>query len=480
MGILAELAAATIPGLSARQDVGLSFQQWLDLFTFEGHQYGLTQTYGSSKDGEFGADYTGLIQGAYKRNGVVFACMLARQMLFSEARFQYRERNSGRPGRLYGNNDLAVLDAPWPNGTTGDLLSRMIQDADLAGSGYYVNRWMDQARTRREGRIRRLRPDWTGIVIGSYNDPGVTASDIEGEILGYAYKPGGPGSGRDPVFFVPSEVAHYAPVPDPDAWYRGMSWLTPVMREIAGDSAATSHKLKFFQQGATPNMVVAFDPAVTKELFDIWKKEFEKQVGGLANAYRTLYIGGGADAKVVGSDLRQIDFKATQGAGETRIAAAAGVPPVIVGLSEGLQAATYSNYSQARRRYADGTMRPLWRNAAGSLAAIVPVPRGSELWYDDRDIPFLQEDQKDAAEINKLMADTMARLIDAGFDPQTVVRAVIAGDFAGLTHSGLYSVQLQPPNPDGTTPTPDAGRALADILKPYLGDNHRAMERTEG
>jgi phage portal protein BeeE len=54
----------------------------------------------------------------------------------------------------------------------------------------------------------------------------------------------------------------------------------------------------------------------------------------------------------------------TQGAGETRIAAAAGVPPVIVGLSEGLQAATYSNYSQARRRFADGTMRPLWRNAA--------------------------------------------------------------------------------------------------------------------
>jgi hypothetical protein len=63
--------------------------------------------------------------------------------------------------------------------------------------------------------------------------------------------------------------------------------------------------------------------------------------------------------------MKQIDFKVTQGHGETRIAAAAGVPPIIVGLSEGLEAATYSNYGQARRRFADVTMRPLWRERGG-------------------------------------------------------------------------------------------------------------------
>ena len=31
------------------------------------------------------------------------------------------------------------------------------------------------------------------------------------------------------------------------------------------------------------------------------------------------------------ANLKELDFKSTQGAGETRIAAAAGVPPVIVG-----------------------------------------------------------------------------------------------------------------------------------------------------
>ena len=37
-------------------------------------------------------------------------------------------------------------------------------------------------------------------------------------------------------------------------------------------------------------------------------------------------------------------------------------------------------------------MRPLWRNVAGSLATVVNIPAGSVLWYDDRDIAFLQED----------------------------------------------------------------------------------------
>ena len=60
----------------------------------------------------------------------------------------------------------------------------------------------------------------------------------------------------------------------------------------------------------------------------------------------------------------------------TRLAAAAGIPPVVVGFSEGMQGSSLNagNYSAARRRMADGTMRPLWRNAARSLATLLNVP----------------------------------------------------------------------------------------------------------
>jgi phage portal protein BeeE len=434
--------------LPERATYPLSLDTWASWFSYGGLAYalGARQTLVGAHE-ELPDDFAGLVRGAYKSNGVIFACMLVRMLLFSEARFKYRGFRSGRPGRLYGTTDLDILEKPWSGGTTGDLLTRTITDADLAGNAYW---------TRRDGRLVRLRPDWTRILLGSFDDPDVAAWDVDAEVLGYAYEPGGPGAGKPIVYFQRGEVAHFAPIPDPEAMYRGMSWLSPIISEIQGDRAATDHKLKFFEQGATPNLVVTLD-VTDPEKYKSWVEVLRESSEGVENAYKTLVLGAGSDVKVVGADFEQIAFKATQGAGETRIAAAAGVPPVIVGLSEGLQAATYSNYGQARRRFADGTMRPLWRNMAGSLAQIIAVPDGSELWYDDRDIPFLQEDQKDAAEIVSTQASALRSLVDAGFKPDTAIEAVDTGDLTRLEHTGLYSVQLQPPGttaPVPVTPPP--------------------------
>jgi phage portal protein BeeE len=377
------------------------------------------------------ASFRGYVDGAYKRNGIVFACMLARMQLFTEARFQFRGMRFGRPGDLFGTGDLGPLETPWSGATTGDLLARMIQDVDLAGNFYAV---------RRGSTIRRLRPDWVTIITGSRS-----GSEIDTEVAGYVYEPGGPAGGENPITLLPEQVAHYAPNPDPTANFRGMSWLTPIIDEILADAAATTHKRSFFEKGAQLGYVVTMDAEMNPQKFDEWVKRFKVGHEGALNAYKTLFLAGGADVKTVGTDFQQLDLKAVQGAGETRIAAAAGIPPVVVGLSEGLQAATYSNYAQARRRFADQTMRPLWRNAAGSLARIINVPPGAELWYDDRDIPALREDEKDAADIQQSQAITIRELINAGYEPDSVVKAVTAGDYNQLKHTGMVSVQLQPP-----------------------------------
>jgi hypothetical protein len=193
-----------------------------------------------------------------------------------------------------------------------------------------------------------------------------------------------------------------------------------------------------------------------RNTFNEWIDLFEAQHAGALNAYKTLYLGNGADAKVVGTNLRDLDYGVVQGHGETRIAAAAGVPAIIVGFSEGLEASTYSNFAQARRAFADKTLRPLWRNFCSSTETLVPPPGGAMLWYDDRDIAFLKADVKDNADIQLTKATAMKLLTDAGFEPDSVVTAIEADDLSQLSHSGLYSVQLQPP---GTTssdnvPTP--------------------------
>jgi hypothetical protein len=56
------------------------------------------------------------------------------------------------------------------------------------------------------------------------------------------------------------------------------------------------------------------------------------------------------------------------------------------------------------------------------MATIIDVPSDSRLWYDDRDIPFLQEDEKDDAEIQQVQAATIRTLVDAGSRRQSAVR----------------------------------------------------------
>lgn len=442
-------------GVSDEQRHGDLFNQ----FGYKGVSYPILGG-STSPDRESVEDsFVGYVRQVYKSNGVVFACMTARQMLFSEARFMWQRLDQGRPGDLFGNRELSILEQPWPNATTGELLSRMIQDVDLAGNFYAA---------RERGRLRRLRPDWVEIVLTAPPDQAV-----ESDVAGYAYWPGGKGSGSSPQPYLPSQVASWAPIPDPEAQYKGMSWLTPVLREIEADAGATLHKKRFFDNAATPNLAVSFSETVTKEQFDEFMESLNEQHQGAHNAYRTLYLGGGADVTVLGRDMAQLDFKVTQGAGETRIAAAARVHPVVVGLSEGMQGSSLNagNFNSAKRSFADGTMRPLWRGASGALETVVPPPSAARLWVDTRDIQYLQEDRKDIAEIQRGQAQAIRQLTDAGYEPDSVVSAVQADNLTLLEHTGLFSVQLHPPGsdeagdggdpPDGGT-DPDEGEDDAD------------------
>jgi phage portal protein BeeE len=420
-----------------------------------------------------GNDFLAYVEGAYKASGTVFACMLARESLFSEARFMWRARRNGRADRMYGTQALSLLERPWPGGTTGELLARMIQDADLAGN-FYATTVDDVGGIGRGAagpgrRIARMRPDWVSIVLGSNltDIPSLVPYALDTRVVGYEYAPPPGVSGLDPILLLPSEVVHFSPRQDPAARYRGMSWLTPILREIEADKSATKHKLKFFEQGASIQTVVSLDKDITPEQFEEFVEKFKEDTEGVDQAYKTLFLGGGADVTLNGSTMQQLDFKATQGAGETRIASDSGMHPVIVGLSEGLAGSSLNagNFQAAIRLTADKTIRPLWRNAAASLSRVLPNPGAdTELWYDDREVAFLRDDSTDVAEIQAKQAQTARQLTDAGFKPDSVVKFIDTGDLTRLEHSGMFSVQLQKPGTpvgsieapvlDGTAATP--------------------------
>lgn len=412
------------------RSTGLSWNDYLRLFeefSFSGHRY-IAPT--------ASVEELTALQG--QRNPIVAAAIHARMLVFAEARFLWQPFEDGRPGRMFGNQSLALLERPWPNATTGDLLSRMLVDADLYGNSYWVRR---EVRGRSE--MVRLDPNKVRILTGSVTEPD-SGRPYGAELVAYAVFDE---AGEELAMFLPEEVCHFRPLPDPQHPFRGRTWLSTVLSDVTADDELSTYKHSFMRNAATPNLVVSFDPSITKEAFDTFKQRMDSSHRGLDRAFKTLYLGGGADVKVVGANFDQLNLKAVQGAGETRIAAAAGVPASFLGISEGLQGSALNagNYNAARRRFADGTIRPLWRAAAGALSQLIEQPDPTaRLWYDDSDVPFLQEDVLDAADIRAKDASTMRQLVDGGFDPISVVDAVTAGDMTLLRHTGNLSVQLQP------------------------------------
>jgi hypothetical protein len=417
-------------------------------------------------------DFVSYVLQAIGENPIIFGAKERRRQVFAQANFMWQTMESGRGGKLSSTAALDVLRKPWPNGSLPELLGRMEGDVTAAGNFYAT--LVDErgkigraAKGSATARISRLRPDWITIVIGVPKESDADVYDPRARIISYLYRTP---RNREPLTLLPEEVCHYSPVPDLISRFRGMSWLTPVLLEILADKAATQHKLNFFANGAVHAMAIKYPPNTSAQLLREYKKLYDEEYAGVDNHYKTFHIAG-ADPIPMSADFQQLDLKHTQGAGETRIALAAGVPAAILGISEGLEGSTLNqgNFGAARRLFVDTTIRDLWSMAGPALETLFTPPQQNQrLWYDPRDVPFLREDAKDDAAIKNQDAQTLKALVEAGWDWNAAVEYVTTGDLANLknAHSGLLPVQLQPP---GQTNQPPAGAPSGSNNSPQNG-----------
>ena len=408
--------------------------------------YYATSVFPSPHQEKIGTSFLSYADKGYSGNAIVFALILKRLSVFSEVEFKWQNLETRE---LFGSESLRLLEEPWPNADSGELLARMEQDVSLAGNAFVRN--VDGVR------LERLRPDLVTIVSEVYQDKG--RRDFR-EVVGYVYHES-PGS-DDFDYYDVSEIAHWSPIPDPLATYRGMSWLTPVVREINADFGMTDFKQAYLDNAATPNMVITYPEKVGKDILERIEGRIQSRYGGVKNAYRTLALDAGADLTMVGNDLSQMTFTAVQAAGENRIAAASGVPPIVAGLKEGLMNATYSNYEQAMRAFADLWARPQWRSACAALSKLVDTPSGARLWYDSAHVAALRQGEKERAETQNMQAETMAVLLRVGYTPESVTSAVSNGDLSLLEHSGNLPVTLYPEGQEPADTPAESGNDSED------------------
>jgi hypothetical protein len=423
------------PQVEAR-DAGLSWSAYQTLFSFNGNQYLV---------GKFGGHASQYLIGAC---GPVHAVLDRRASIMGEARPVFQRLERGKPTEFFSTRDLEALKTPWAGGTFRQLVA--ICESDVASHGQSY--WIRQGAT-----LARLEPDWVTIVVEK-----VTVNDVEvgSRLLGYVVqKPSAQG-----VVLEPGQVAHYRPGPSIHEPFRGESWLASVASDASSDVEMTTYKGNYLKNGAMPSLAVMYEPTLDMTQLEQFVPQFASKFTGSMNAGKVMHFLGGRDVKTVGATLDQLSYKAVQGAGESRIAAAAGVPASVAGFSEGMQGSSLNagNYSASRRLFGDAKIRPLLGSFCDAFANLVPAPDGARLWYDDSGVSFFQEDVMDEAEIRSRNALTIESLIRSGFKPDIAARAVHTDDFSILEggHTGLFSVQLQPPGTEA--PTPSEGTPVDD------------------
>lgn len=416
----------------------------------------LTTTYGSPDREAILPQLSKWAQSVHASSSPVFSAFLVRMSLLSEAVFTLQAKDDKH---LFGNQSLAILEEPWPDGSSGELLARLEQDAGLAGNTFT---W----RPPDENRLVRLRPDWTTIVSELVRAPGGGAYRRK---IGYWVEPPkgvlGQGEGE---FYPAAEVAHWAPIPDPQADFRGMSWLTPVYREIAGDDGLTQHKIRYLENAASPNLLIRYTQKLQPGTIDRLRDRIDARYGGAGNAFKSLVLDQGADATVIGNSLAQMDFSNVEGAGEQRILAASGVPGVLIGL-EPLRGAG-RGYQESLVKFANLWGRPQWRSVCQALQKFVDDPSvqagGSRLWFDTADVAALQDGELQRGQAALVHMQAVLTGKQAGCTLDSIVSAITSGDYSKLAAD---PAAVAPPNQPVQHLLPQAQPgATAEPLPPTL------------
>jgi hypothetical protein len=417
--------AAVLTGTGAQQPTGARSLVWpwpQDMMRYNGRSYLLSnQSYGPNEDARLTGERKALTS-----NGVVYGIFRARADLFSQARFVWKRYGAGpKPmaADVTTNTALRPLDNP------ASILEWCEIDVATAGNSYWV---LDGAVLRRlppSGcRSFSARPRGRRPAVGVGRPPG--RRDLQAAR---------PARRPRPKRFCGPRSRTTAPERDPDARFRGMSWLRPAMEDVVSDNGAPVPHQVLGEPRHSPS-VITFDPTRTS-------KRSESSRRNCSSRSIRAWTGRSAPRSWVAAPTSRSSARASR----TR-------------RREHPQAGAL-RHRPGRRDAADGG-----RVDGGELLehqgrqpvdlgpkAALPVdegrggvpsdrsrPQGFELWYDVTGVAALQADALMRPRCRRSRRRRCARWWTAGLCLRSVMAAVTSGDMTKLVHSGNLSVQLLP------------------------------------
>ncbi len=304
--------------------------------------------------------YLTLAKRAYGGNAIAYACIrLLSQSVPEPPLRSYQEDPDGNRTELARDHPLRVLiRRPNELMTEYEFWELTTIFMAITGSAFY---WKQRANSGQVIALWPLRPDRVGPI---YSD-----SDKAGERLlaGWSYQD--PGSNA------------YVPIPRRDVlcWnfpdpadqsggiVEGLGPLQVLAAEISADNEATAFVGALLKNYAAPSMLLKIKQAVrTEEEAQFLKQKAAAEFGG-SNRGKVGLLDADSEVQMVGFNMQQLEFPDLRSIAEARVAAAVGVPAILVGLKVGLDRSTFSNLSESRAFFAETTLSNYWRRYADKM-----------------------------------------------------------------------------------------------------------------
>ena len=319
----------------------------------------------------------------YRRNVVIHACIneiatsLAEPPVYA---CRIVDVKTGDKEPLPYNHMLnTLLRRPSRKVATEDFIQILSTNLSVAGNAYV---YKERNSLGMPIALKILRPDLIRVIPRG------------GEVVGYEF---GLDEGMKETL-PPEDVIHFFENHDPlDPWY-GLSPIMVLARIGDLDNNAVDYLSAYFLNGGAPAGILKHKtqrlPKTERERI---KELYRETYGTMKSWHDVMVLDEDVDYQEIGSEPRRLDLSSIFGETESRMCAAFGVPPIIVGVKIGLTSATYSNYGQARTSFYQEKISPSWRKIQNRLSIELAQDEISEEFYveiDTDDVDELQEDKE--------------------------------------------------------------------------------------
>jgi HK97 family phage portal protein len=381
----------------------------------------LTVTTGTEQAVEPVRDYANAANEGYRQNELVFACI--QEYITSASEAVLVVGNKDEDGNLVPTNNqraLTLVAEPNPSMDTVAFLEAMHMQLLIGGNVYLFT---PRSAIGTISGMYWLRPDRIRII----------PNQMTGAAAAYRYTLNGQ------QYIIPAEFIGHHKTTDPlNDWY-GLGNLQVLAKMVNLDTDATDFARSVFENKGVPAGFLKVARRLnTQDEADQIRRNWHARFAGKSNWQRIGVLDEDASYEQLAPKMGEMAMPDLRNITESRICAAFGVPPIVVGAKVGLESATYSNYAQAKESFWEETLLPAYKRAAAFFTrALSDTPdfRGMQFGFDFSDVRALADDQKQIAEVTKTRAESAAILIRAGYEPDSVSEALQLPQ--GLVHTGM-------------------------------------------